>query len=284
VYLPRGLRGVRVLEADGRKVRKSFPTLAAAKAWRADATAALNRGRLRAPTRTTVRETADAWLAGAEQGVIRNRNGHPYKPSALRGYRRALDLRVLPALGHLRLSDLRRVDVQDFADRLLRDGHGASTIQNTLDPLRAIFRYAIRREMVVVNPCAGLDVPKPTGRRELVASPTEAAELLDALPAEDRAVWATAFYAGLRRGELRGLRRSDVDLPGRELHLRRSWDAVEGPIAGKTRAAHRTVPLVGVLASLLAGHKLLTGRDGTRSCSEPPPRGRSSRPRSGAGR
>jgi hypothetical protein len=30
----------------------------------------------------------------------------------------------------------------------------------------------------------------------------------------------------------------------------------------QTRAAHHAVPIVGALAPLLAGHKLLTGRDG----------------------
>src|SRR5215211_2728667 len=130
---------------DRKQIRKTFPTQAAAKAWRADALSALNRGQLRAPTRTTVREAAEAWLAGASDGTIRNRNGRTYKPSALRGYRRALDKRVLPALGHHRLTELCRMDVQDFADRMLSDGQDPSTIANTIDPLRAIYRYAIRR-------------------------------------------------------------------------------------------------------------------------------------------
>ena len=37
----------------------------------------------------------------------------------------------------------------------------------------------------------------------------EAASLIAALSPDDRAVWATAMYAGLRRGELRALRWSD---------------------------------------------------------------------------
>lgn len=246
---------------DGKKVRKSFPTMAAAKAWRADALSALNRGQLRAPTRTSVRELADEWLAGARDGTVRSRNGRPYKPSALRGYDRVLRLRVLPALGEHRLSDVRRLDVQDLVDRMLRDGHSASTINNTLDPLRAIFRYALRRELVAVNPCADLDVPRPTGRRERIASPAEARALIDALPDSERALWATAFYAGLRRGELRALRWSDVDLPARELRVRRGWDDHEGEVEAKTHAGRRTVPLVGVLTPELAAQKLRTGRD-----------------------
>src|SRR4051812_11625812 len=68
---------------DQRQLRKTFPTLAAAKAWRADTASALHRGQLRAPTRTTVREAAETWLAGATAGTVRNRNGRTYKPSAL---------------------------------------------------------------------------------------------------------------------------------------------------------------------------------------------------------
>lgn len=247
---------------DGRKVRKVFPTQAAAKAWRADALSALGRGKLRAPSPLTVRQAADEWLAGAREGTVRNRKGRPYKPSSLRGYERALRTRVLPKLGHHKLSELRRIDVQDFADRLLAKGHDPSTILNTLDPLRAIYRRAIQRELVAVNPCADLDLPRPRGKRDRIASPAEARSLLADLPDDQRALWATAFYAGLRRGELRGLRWSDIDLAGRELHVRRAWDDREGVIDGKSDAADRTVPIVGVLAPELAAHKLRTGRDG----------------------
>ena len=48
----------------------------------------------------------------------------------------------------MRLSSLRRDDVQDFIDRLLADGLSSSTIKNTLDPLRVIYRRAIRRDEV----------------------------------------------------------------------------------------------------------------------------------------
>ncbi len=71
---------------EGRKIRKSFPTVSAAKAWRADATVALRKGELRTPTRTTLQEAADAWLEGAKAGTIRNRSGERYKPSVMRGY------------------------------------------------------------------------------------------------------------------------------------------------------------------------------------------------------
>jgi integrase len=55
-------------------------------------------------------------------------------------------------------------------------------------------------------------LPAVRGRRDRVAAPHEAAALLDALAPRDRLLWATATYAGLRRGELQALRWGDVDL------------------------------------------------------------------------
>ena len=129
---------------DGKRIRKSFADLTEAKAWRQDAQVALRRGTMRAPSPVTLDEAAKAWLEGARAGSIRNRSGGRYKPSTLRGYERALRLRVLPALGDRRLSDVRRMDVQEVVDALLAEGAGPSTIRNTLDPLRSIYRRPCR--------------------------------------------------------------------------------------------------------------------------------------------
>jgi integrase len=238
---------------------KTFTTLAEAKAWRSEAQVALRRGTMRAGSSGTLREAAGAWLEGVKSGAIRNRSGHAYKPSAIRGYETALVARVLPVLGGLRLSEIRRVDVQDFADRLCADGLDPSTVRNTLMPLRAIFRRAVARE-VAVNPTSRLELPAMEGARDRIASPAEAAELLTALPDRDRALWATAMYAGLRRGELLALRWEDVDLATGVIHVERSWDTKEGVVGPKSRAGRRTVPIPAVLRDYLVEHKLRSGR------------------------
>ncbi len=246
---------------DGKKIRKAFPSQAAAVAWRDDAKAAVRKQTMRAPTAITLRRAAGELLAGMRDGSIPTRSGTRYKPATIRGYAEALDRRILPELGDMRLSDVRRADVQDFADRLTGQGLNASTVQNQIDPLRVVFRRAIRRELVGVDPTKGLELRRPDGRRDRIASPAEARALLDALPVEERAIWATALYAGLRHGELRALRWSDIDIEGRVIRVARGWDAKEGEQDGKSAAARRTVPLIGRLTPYLAAHKLATGRD-----------------------
>jgi integrase len=187
---------------------------------------------------------------------MRNRSGDTYKPSVLRGYETSMRLRVLPALGGARLSEITRVSVQDLADRMLAAGTHASTIRNTMMPLRVIFRRALARGEVALNPVAGVELPAVRGRRERIASPVEAAALIAAVPSEDQAVWATAFYAGLRLGELLALRDEDVDLDGGVIRVERSWDPHEGVIEPKSRAGRRTVPIVAALRPHLAARKL----------------------------
>ena len=246
---------------DGRKVYKTFPTQAAAKAWRQDAAVALRKGTMRAPEKTTLREAAAEWVEGARTGAVRTRSGTRYKPSTLRGYEQALRDFVLPELGVARLSDVRRVDLQRFADRLRGTGMDASTIRNAIAPVRAIYRLAVRDERVAVNPTSGLELPAPEGRRDRIVDPCEAAALLAALREQDRAVWACAFYAGLRAGELLALRWEDVDLGAGVIRVERSWDAKSREyVTPKSKAGRRTVPIFGPLRPYLAAHRLRQGR------------------------
>jgi len=220
--------------SEQRKVSKTFPTISAAKGWRTDAAHAKRKGTLRSPTRQTLREFAEAWLAGAKAGSVLKRSGERYKPAVIRGYEADLRRYVLDDLGAHRLSALRRRDLQALVDRLVADGRSASKVHNVLMPVRAICRYAIERDEIEVNPTTNLRLPMPTGSRDRTVTPQEAEGLLAALPEDARALWSTAFYAGLRRGELRGLRWSDIDLDGNAIAVERGWDEQEGPVAPKS--------------------------------------------------
>jgi len=262
---------------ERRTIRKTFRSLSEARAWRAQATVAVGQGVLRAPTRGTLAEASEAWLEAAESGVIRTRSGDRYKPSALRAYRQALEGKLIPALGGLRLSSVTRPVIQDFVDRLVEQGLSPSTVRNTILPLRAIFRRAVARMEVGENPTKGLTLPAVRGRRDRVARPQEAAALIEALELADRAIYATALYAGLRRGELRGLRWKDVDFERNLIRVERGWDDREGEIEPKSRAGRRRVPLAEPLRSVLIEHRLsqasgaeelvFTGQAGRPFCS-----------------
>lgn len=243
------------------KIRRTFAgagAKTAARQWRADALAARGKGELTTPTRVTVGEIAAAWIEGAtaEPPTVRRKNGERYKPSYVRTVRDDLRLHTLPDWENVRLSEITRADVQTWADALVGRGLGPSRVGGAVGSLRTVMRLAVRRNLIPRNPVTDIDVPTSTGRRERAASPSEAAELLAPLPDAIRAVYACAFYGGLRRGELRGLKWTDVDLARGEIHVRRSWDDVAGEVVPKSRKGIRTVPLLGVLRDHLDEHKL----------------------------
>ncbi len=239
---------------DCKKIRQTFSRKAEAESWRAQAKLSLDRGSLRAPTPTTLTEAAEAWLTGAEAGTINSRSGQPFKPSTLRGYRQALH-KVLPILGNRKLSTVTTDDLQTLVDRWQGEGQPASTIRNTIKPLQAIYR----RARLPVNPTRELDLPAPRPKEVKIISPEVAARLLNALPAKERALWATALYAGLRLGELRALRWGAVDFAAGTIAVRESWDPIEGSIEPKTRTSRRVTPIPGILRDLLLEHRLNRG-------------------------
>lgn len=127
-------------DGKGARIRSQwFASKDEARNWRIDTSAGLRNGTVRAPVATTIADAAAAFIEGARAGDILNRNGRRYRPSVIRDYQGDLARHVLPTLGHRRLSDVRRGDVQALIDRLVADGLAPSTVRNALDPLRRIF-------------------------------------------------------------------------------------------------------------------------------------------------
>jgi integrase len=153
-------------------------------------------------------------------------------------------------------------DLQDFVDGLAAAGLDGQTIRNTINPLRVIYRRL--RYQIPVNPTTGLEIPAPRNKQKRAVTAEVAAEMITALPPEERALRATAFYAGLRAGELEALPVEDVELfhEGRWglVHIRQGWDKVEGVIDPKSSASVRTVPVCEQLYETLAAHLQRLGR------------------------
>ena len=133
--------------------------------------------------------------------------------------------------------------------------------------MQALYRRATQLGHVMHNPCRDVSLPTIRGRREHAADPDDAARMIRALPKKDQCVWAIAFYAGLRLGELRALRWEDIDETIGLIHVQRSWDAKEGEIETKSFAGRRDVPIIAALRPVphRAASSLPVGA--SRSCS-----------------
>ena len=104
-----------------------------------------------------------------------------------------MEARVLPAFEGVKISALELRDFQDLADQLLADGHDPSTIRNTFMGLRALYRRAVARGDVALNPTAGLQLPAVRGQTRPNRVSERGRQVARRASRGDRALWATAF-------------------------------------------------------------------------------------------
>jgi integrase len=189
-----------------RKIRKTFKTPSAARQWRRDMLAKLRVTPENVPLHDP-RQLEVAmleWLAGCRSGAIKSKRGLNYSAATLAGYERNLRNYVFPALGTKKVTSVTDRDIQALVEELNEKGKHGRTVRNVIVPVEAF--YFRNRKTVPLNPCRDIDLPDATPRERRVAAPEDAFALLDALKdADTRSTYALAFFAGLRRGEIRAL-------------------------------------------------------------------------------
>ncbi len=246
-----------------RKVYKTHRTAGAAKTWRQDMLVAIRRGEVAAAKTTlTVEDAVNAWLDGARRGTVRTRGRKPFAGGTIRSVEQNNRLRVEERFGRRRIDRLTLLELQEWVDELDGDGVHPGTIETTVLPLRMAYRRAKTRGEVVVDPTDGLELPQKPVRGSTRRPPDAALILsvLDGAPPQDRAAWAVFMLAGLRRGELLGLRWSDLDFEASTIHAAQQFAPAEAIFKLTKGRRERTVPLSGKLAAELRAHRLLTGR------------------------
>jgi site-specific recombinase XerD len=91
---------------------------------------------------------------------VRPRGRDSYKPNTVRSYRRALTNHIdSSGVGKIKVTDVRRADVQALADELLAEGLAAGTVSNVLNPIQALYRRLIDRDLTAYNPATRIDLP-----------------------------------------------------------------------------------------------------------------------------
>ena len=87
---------------------------------------------------------------------------------------------VLPKLGKLKASSIRRRDIVALLDRIADRGAPVQA-NRTLACIRKMFNFALERDVLDTSPCAGVKAPGKESRRERVLSPDEIRTVLLAM-------------------------------------------------------------------------------------------------------
>lgn len=217
--LPSGRWRVRLVDpTTGRRTGiGSYKTKAAAETAFAAALSDQQRGAWIVPDdgRMTLGEYAPRWLTSRLTS-----RGEPLRPRVRELYEGYLRLHILPTLGTVPLSRLTTATVRRWHAGLLAEGPGPSTAAKCYRLLRAILNTAVEDRHLVVNPCAikGAGI-EPCDER-VIPNIAQVYALAGAVAPRYRALVLLAAFGGLRRGELFGLTRADVDLLHRTIDVR----------------------------------------------------------------
>jgi integrase len=160
------------------------------------------------------------------------------RPSTFDSYRRNVENHVVPALGRVPLRKLAPEDLDTFYARLLTegklngDGGGLSpkTVRYIHLTINKALKDALRKGSVVRNVAEAADPPKLSSQKREEIKAWTAEELrcfLDSIR-DDRLYPAfhLASHTGMRRGEVLGLRWSDVDLDNALVSVRQALISV----------------------------------------------------------
>lgn len=191
------------------------------------------------------------------------------RASTVASYRTMVRLHAIDELGDVPIARLRPTDLNRLYARLLRNGRrdsGGALSHRTVRYLHTILNRsladAVRVGHISTNPAQAADPPSAKAAKPRVFpvwTPEELARFLKSAKDDPHYVAFRLLSAtGLRRGELLGLRWSDVDCDSRELRVVQAVVEVdhEARISPpKTERSRRVVALDASTAEILARHR-----------------------------
>ena len=246
----------RYRDPSGAEYAKHFPRKIDAEEWldsvRVDLSAGVHVNPVRG--RVTFKTWSKQWQAEAVH----------LKPKTRAGYDSILHKHLLPYWEHTRLSNIDRPAVKAWVATMVSTGMGAGTVKNVVNTMKAVMSSAVEGGAIKVNPCVGVQLPRPARAEMQFLSAPQVVRLAEATGPEHRTLVLFAAYTGLRAGEIAALRWERVNLLRATLDVVESYAEVHGALVlGATKTyARRTVRLPRFLADLLGEHQAITGPDG----------------------
>jgi integrase len=185
--------------------------------------------------------------------------------TTLRGYEWLIRQHIRPALGSIRLDKLSPTDIRHLVERKAESGLSAQSVRLMHALVRNTLADAEREELVHRN-VAKLVRPPNVTRDEVRVLTIEDARRLVGTIRGDRfeALWVCALTLGMRKGELLGLRWSDIDFGNSTLAVRQALQRVGGRLVLtelKTSLSRRTVPVPPPTLAALRAHRLRQNGD-----------------------
>ena len=156
----------------------------------------------------------------------------------------------------MKIADITTPDIQRFYDTMQDAAH--STVKHMKDVLHQIFDSAIEDGIIVRNPTDSkrLVMPKKANTREALTQEQvrHIEQQMVRLKKSDQLYLKLLIYTGARRGEILGLKWSDISLKENAIHIQRAVVHIRNrPLIGETKSKSgtRIIPLLPQLKQFL---------------------------------
>jgi integrase len=240
---------------------------------RREALGAIDAGTYVRPTKQTVGQfLTEDWLPSLEAAVA----GGTMKSSTAAFYRHLVERQVITRLGGTLLARLDAPALNRFYGELLANGRhrgegglSPTTVHSVHVTIGRALADAVRWHKVARNVATEASPPAPAKNEMKVWSDAQLRVFLEAV-ADDRlfALWHLAITSGMRRGELCGLRWTDVDLDATSLRVASTRVSVGNDVvtgSPKTMKGRRTIGLDLATIAVLRAHKARQAAEGLAS-------------------
>lgn len=243
----------------GRKIayRTVHGTKRQAEAALAKALAELQDGDFVDPSAMTVHEYLKKWLSDYAR--------HNVAHKTFERFEELINNQIVPRLGSVKLQKLTPLQIQSAYSFMLEHGRikggGLSprTVHHVHRLLYQALRQAVKWQLLARNPVEAVTPPKPSDTEIQILEGAQIGVLLRT--AESTRMYVPILLSvttGLRRGEVFGLRWSDVDLLRGRLSVTQALEQTKAGISfkePKTRRSRRTVTLPQVTIEVLRAHR-----------------------------
>ncbi|WP_053955917.1 tyrosine-type recombinase/integrase [Inediibacterium massiliense] len=167
------------------------------------------------PSKLTLKSFSEKWLIDYAKPKL--------APKTIYEYERLLELRIIPALGHLNLSKIKPIHLVEFYSNLQEegiriDGRGKKLSNNTILHyhrfIKNILETAVKWQLISSNPANNVQPPKVKKKEADFYNEEEIKQLITCLENEElkyKVAILVTITAGLRLGELMGLKWNNVD-------------------------------------------------------------------------
>lgn len=169
------------------------------------------------------------------------------RPRTIGSYTSLIRLHIAPSIGSRKLAKLKARHIARMLQGIIDAGH-TRTAELCFVLLRAALRSAVEQRRIEWSPMDAVTRPKHDPAETHVWTQAQTRAYCEAIDGDRHQIaWLLAVGLGLRRGEICGLRWSDIDLRARVLHVRNQRQRLDDgrmiDAKPKSRAGTRTLPL-----------------------------------------